>query len=239
MKLMMSKVKANAKWNGLTNGQRARLEEWLFEERLGYRTVWERAVKELEFKGSVSSVRRFYERTSRERVLKGFSELAEVAKSVNAAPGEVKELRLAALKVMGQLLLKGVVDSPERPGDWLPLMRMLLRSEEVESRNLLRREQMDLRRQEFRQLRVRYEYNVVEEARKHLPDLNHQEHLRKTAGTNNYLWNKLKNDARRVFFGKEIDDPLPESPEEELAQADEVALREARAKLPPNWKGKL
>ena len=64
----MAKLKSHAKWNGLSKKQRETLEEWLFEEKMGFAKAWERAKKELGFTGSVSSLRRYYGRTQEERM---------------------------------------------------------------------------------------------------------------------------------------------------------------------------
>ena len=102
----MAKVKSHAKWNGLTKKQREMLEEWLFEEKMGFAKAWERAKKELGFTGSVSSLRRYYGRTQEERMLAGFAESARVMASVNKAPVDAEGLRDSGMKVAAQVFFR-------------------------------------------------------------------------------------------------------------------------------------
>src|SRR5579872_240061 len=136
----MRKVKANSSWNGLSDQQRETLEEWLFEERLGLREATERARKELGFTGSVSSLGRFYRRASEERLLAGFTEAQSRAEKIAGAPVSMELLRQAAMKVVGQLLLKRLAEAPEDSKGWEGLARLLLQSEENEIRRTLQSE---------------------------------------------------------------------------------------------------
>ena len=207
---LLPKVKANAKWNELSPGQQKKLAEWLLEDHLGFRVVWEKAAKEFGFKGSVSSVRRFYERMARERVLRDLVEMAQVAEVLNHAKVDLGELRRASLKVVGQLVLKRVTESPEKPESWLPLLKVLLRNEAEEQRIALRQEEMALKRRQVQEAQARHEFNLVEEMNKRLPELNWAAENRRIWAKNKYELNRIKNDARKVFFGK-TDKRLPES----------------------------
>src|SRR6266478_8832981 len=100
---IMTKVKSNASWNGLSPKQKRSLETWLFDEKLGYQKTLERARKELGFKGSVSSLRRFYSRTAQERLLAGFTEAEELAEAVDGAPVSTARLRSSGMKIVGQM----------------------------------------------------------------------------------------------------------------------------------------
>src|ERR1700728_1998530 len=156
----MTKVKSNALWNGLSVAQGETLSEWLFDERTGYRVAWERAKKEFKFKGSMSSIRRYYERTAHERLLAGFTEAGKLVRDIAGAPGDAAALRQAGLKVVGQLFLKQVAEAPERVKEWTPLAKILLQSEENENRRALKAEENAIRRGNLELARERFEYAV-------------------------------------------------------------------------------
>src|SRR5579863_9458906 len=100
----MQKVKANASWNELSVEQRATLDKWLFEERMSYAEAWPRAQKELGFKGSRTSLHRYFARREKERVLAEFKSLRDEVAAIRSAPEDATTLRAAAMKVLGQFL---------------------------------------------------------------------------------------------------------------------------------------
>ena len=79
---LMRKTRSNASWNGLSREQRGKLEEWLFEERLGFKAALERAKTELGYAGSQTSLRRFYERMKTERMLSSLTDTGRLAETV-------------------------------------------------------------------------------------------------------------------------------------------------------------
>src|SRR6185295_20134256 len=109
----MTKVRSHASWNELTPKQREQLESWLFEDRLSYDEVLKRAQTELKFKGSKSSLRRFYERTSKERLLSGFTKSRELADDVEQGSSTYR-LRRAAMKLVAQAFLNQVATAPDK-----------------------------------------------------------------------------------------------------------------------------
>ncbi len=229
----MKKVGPNAKWNGLSGKQRQMLEEWLFEDRLGYEGALERARKELGFKGSVSSLKRFYARTSEERMLRGFVQSQEQVKQIKEAPVSAEELRAAGMKVVAQLFLRQVVQAPEQVREWSRLAKLLLQSESNEIRFRLKREENELRHKSLEFAREKFHYDILEQGKKVLPQL--QELWE--AGLTEYEQNKRTNDLRRRMWPdiKNLPDLLPESEEQEKEMAAQKLIDEAERAKQHEW----
>jgi hypothetical protein len=229
----MKKVRADARWNGLSGKQREMLEEWLFEERLGYEAALERARKELGFKGSVSSLRRFYERTAEERMLRGFTQSQEQVDKIRQTPGSAEELRAAGMKVVAQLFLRQVVQAPEQVKEWSKLAKLLLQSESNEIRFRLKREDNELKHKALEFAREKFHYDILEEGKKVLPQL--QELWE--AGLTEYEQNKRTNDLRRRMWPNvpNLPDLLPESEEEEKAMAAQKIIIDAERAKQHEW----
>ena len=76
----MRKINSNSIWNSSPPERRKMFEEWLFEERVGYREAQERAFREWNVTGSLMSICRFYKRIEKERVISDMGEALETAK---------------------------------------------------------------------------------------------------------------------------------------------------------------
>lgn len=211
----MAKVKSHAAWNGLSAEQRNKLAEWLFEEKLSYNVVLERARKELGFAGSRSSVRRFYERTAGERMLSGFEEVGKLAASVNSAPINLDGLRSSGMKVAAQVFLRLVTERPDEPGAWLPLARVLGQQEKNEAWRAVKNEENGIRQEALQFSRLRFQYDTVGAAMKLLPKLQKLKEAADEGEMTVYESNKRLNDVRRGMFGDAIPELLPENEEEE------------------------
>ncbi len=211
----MQKVKSHAKWNGLSEEQRSALEEWLFEEKLGYDQTLERAQKELGFKGSRSSLRRFYGRRAGERTLEGFAESGKLMASVNGARVDVTGLRNAGMKVAAQVFFRLVTEKPEELKAWLPLAKLLAQCEKNAGWRAVKDEENEIRRATLQFSRVRFQYDTMGEAMKALPELQELKAAQAEAEMTEYEKNKRLNDLRRRMFGDAIPELLPESEEEE------------------------
>jgi hypothetical protein len=213
--LDMAKVKSHAKWNGLSKKQRETLAEWLFEEKMGYTKAWERAKKELGFTGSLSSLRRYYSRTEGERMMAGFEESARMMASVNNAPADAEALRDSGMKVAAQVFFRLVRERPEELKAWLPLARLLAQCEKNDSWRAVKDEENEIRRTALKFSQIRYQYDVMGQALKALPELQEVREAQEEEEMTVYEKNKRLNDLRRRMFGDVIPDLLPENEEEE------------------------
>jgi hypothetical protein len=211
----MAKEKSSAKWNGLSREQKSTLEEWLFEEKLSYTKAAERAREELGFKGSRSSLRRFYERRQSERMLEGFAESGRLMESVKGAPGDAEGLRTSGMKVAAQVFFKMVTEKPEELKAWLPLAKLLAQCERNNSWRAVKDEENEIRRAALQFARVRFQYDTMAEAMRALPELQDAKEAQAEAEMTVYEKNKRMNDLRRRMFGDAIPELLPESEEEE------------------------
>jgi hypothetical protein len=213
--LDMAKVKSHAKWNGLSKRQRSTLEEWLFEEKMGYAKACERAKEELGFKGSVSSLRRYYSRTADERTLAGFAESARMMASVNKAPVDTEKLRDSGMKVAAQVFFRLVRERPDELKAWLPLARLLAQCEKNDSWRAVKDEENDIRKAALKFAQIRYQYDVMGQALKAFPELQEAREAQEDSEMTVYEKNKRLNDLRRRMFGDVIPDLLQENEEEE------------------------
>jgi hypothetical protein len=213
--IYMAKVKSHAKWNGFSKQQRGTLEEWLFEEKMGYTKAWERAKTELGFTGSLSSLTRFYKRTAEERMLAGFTESGRVMASVNKAPVEAEELRSSGMKVVTQVFFKLVTEKSEESKAWLPLAKLLAQREKNEAWRAVKDEENEIRKATLKFAQIRHQYDVMGQALKALPELEEVRQAQEEDEMTVYEKNKRLNDLRRRMFGEVIPDLLPENEEEE------------------------
>jgi hypothetical protein len=226
----MKKVRSNARWNGLSAKQRATLEVWLFEDGVGYEEALRRACMELGFQGSVSSLKRFYVRRSQERVLERLVETQEDAEAIEAAPATVGLFRSAAMKLMGQLLLRQVREMPGEVKEWSALAKLMLWHEDIELRRQLKTEENALRRENLAFAKERFQFNVVRQAEKALPQLQELARARQDPKLEEYEENKRINAIKRAIFGDEVlpgsMDPENAEEEEAMRLAPEAAERE-------------
>jgi hypothetical protein len=232
----MKKVRPEASWNELSARQQQILEGWLFDERLSYDEALKRAKGELKYKGTRSSLRRFYEHTAREREASGFEEARRLAEAVNGAGVTTGILRRAGMKVMGRHFLKQVTQSPDKAKEWGPLAKLLLRNEENEWRRKLQGEENVIRRAYLDLARERFHYQAMEEAMKALPQLKELEESMKDPEVTKFEANKKMNDLRRQMFGDAIPELKPENAEEEAhPEIIEQRYREARRRQNEQW----
>ncbi len=223
----MKKVRSNARWNGLSKAQREMLEKWLFEDGLKYEEAWRRAQAELGFQGSVSSLKRFYVRRSQERVLEKLVETQEEAEAIVAAPATAGLFRSAAMKLVGQLFLRQVRDTPGEVKEWSALAKLMLWQEDLELRRQLKQEENEMRRENLAFAKERFHFNVVRRAEKVLPQLQELAEARKDPKLREYEEGKRLNAIIRNLFGSQMPKSHPESAEEEAAM--EKAARGEKA----------
>jgi hypothetical protein len=185
----MNKVRSDALWNELSAEQLETLDKWLFEEKLGYRETLSKAQKELGFKGSYSSLVRYYQRRSQERELERLLELNEDAEAVGNTPGDVKKLRVATMKMVAARAFQQVREAPEDADKWDSVVRMMveydrnetlreehevrrkLKAEEEKLRRELKAEDHKIRREAMEFAKEKFQMNMIEQALKAMPEL--------------------------------------------------------------------
>jgi len=156
----MRKLRDDSTWNQLTSEQRERLEDWLFEENLGYAGAVGRVKKKFGLEATIASIGRFYRRRARERQTLELFEAGIAAAELNDLPVSVKSLRLAAIKLAGKAALRVASEKPERSEDLQSLAKLLLLSEDVD----IRQRRLELAERWFH-------FEATAAARKDLPRL--------------------------------------------------------------------
>src|SRR5882757_5806972 len=102
----MKKTRSHASWNRLTPTQRETLDRWLFEESLSYEAVLPKAESELGYKGSETSLRRYYERRRQERLLTDLKEVVQDMTEVRGLDADPDVSRKASMHVLGAYLFR-------------------------------------------------------------------------------------------------------------------------------------
>lgn len=229
---MITKVKSTALWNQLSAAHRQTLEDWLFEQRLSYQKAWQRATRELGFTGSISSIRRFYQRAARERQLAAFTHAAKHVKQIRAAKVNTSDLCAASLKAAGMLLLQQITQSPDQFKHWLPLARLLQRHEESEHRRQALVEANALRQRRVNLACEQWQFDAIEQGQKVLPELQAIARAKRTplesAEAHRAFKQKIK-DIRMALFGRAPEAHFISTPEERTQKRAE-RLRKAAKK---------
>lgn len=225
----MKKVRSDARWNGLPREQQKTLEGWLFEDKLNYEEAWRRAQAELGFKGSVSSLKRFYARRRQERLLESLAEAQEEAQGMVDAPASAGLFRNAAMKMVGLLFLQQVRDAPQGAREWAGLAKLMLWHEDIELRRQLKTEENAIRRENLAFAKERFHFNVVRQAEKALPQLQELAEARKDPKLKEYEEAKKMNAIILRIFGSKVpkSDLQPENAEEEAAREEEERRKKA------------
>ncbi len=224
----MKKLRSDAKWNGLSAEQQQQLENWLFDEHLGYDEALDRAKQELGFDGSRASLQRFYKYKAQERLIDELKESGQEAEEVEQSGVDTGKLRKSGMKVMAQRLFRQMRD--EGIAD-VPLMaKLVLQGEANEiqrEEKEIQRASLELRRQrlEFQRETWMHSHTDETEAEKESPE----EAEAREAAEDPYAYNRRTNAMRKKMWGMEdLPDLLPESAEEEAALAAAAAAEEER-----------
>jgi hypothetical protein len=202
----MKKVRSNALWNGLTVEQRATLDKWLLEERLSITAAWERAQKEMGYKGSRASVHRYSKRRQNERVMTEFKDLRDDVAAIRNAPGDADESRAAAMKVLGQFLFRQVRQSPENVKEWGRIAQLLLQNDYNEVLRRTKAEEHRIRREAMAFAKEKFEFDMVEKALQALPQLRELAEARKDPKTKETERSERIRRIRLMMFGDEDED---------------------------------
>ena len=233
----MKKVRANALWNELSDEQRETLDKWLFGERLGYAVAWQRAQKELGFKGSKTSLHRYFARREKERVLTEFTELRDGVAAIRSAPEDATSLRAAAMKVLGQFLLQQVRRAPDKVKEWAPVADLMVRNEYNEIVREAKAREHQMRRDAMAFAKEKFQFDMIEHAVKALPQLRELEEARKDPDLKEYEENAMVNRLRREMFGV-VWEAFPESAKEEEEMLAARRERQAQKQREEEARGK-
>jgi hypothetical protein len=229
----MHRVKANALWNKLSVEQRATLDKWLFEEKLGYVAAWPRARKELGFKGSIGSLYRYYRRRHQERVTTEFTELRDEVAALSAAPMDASALWAASKKLQGRYLYQRMREAPEEIKEWVPVARLMAQNDFNELLREAKAEELKFRREQMEFAKEKFQFDMARRALKALPELRELEEATKDPHTKRYEESARLNRVMRAMFG--VHAVYPESAEEEAemlaAKKERAARREREAEM--------
>ena len=138
-------MRDDSTWNRLTPEQRETLEEWLFDENLGYAKTLERVQKKFGLEATIASLGRFYRRRAQERQVEELVTAQLTADELNDLPVSADSLRTAAVKLVGKAVLKLAAEQPEQLEQLVSLTKLLLESED----NDIRRSRLKLAEQYF------------------------------------------------------------------------------------------
>jgi hypothetical protein len=125
----MRKLREDSTWNQLSPGQRETLEDWLFEENLGYDKTLARAREEFGVEATMASLGRYYRRRAGERQVEELAEAQAAADELNGLGITVPRLREAALKLVGKAALKVATEKPAEVQQLVSFTKLLLESE--------------------------------------------------------------------------------------------------------------
>jgi hypothetical protein len=139
-----NKMRSDSTWRALSRVQREQLDDWLFEEGLGYADVLGRVQKDFGLTASKSALSRYYQRRQEERALEDLTGAERTARTVNGTPVKVAALRDSSLKLIGMRLLHSSLEGRD-VSEITRLARVLL---ENDLRNL-QRERLELDREKF------------------------------------------------------------------------------------------
>jgi len=223
----MKKLRSDALWNELTPEQLEKLDAWLFEENQSYSEILSKAQRELGFKGSDGSLRRYYQRRRQERVME---ELAET----KGSPEDVEALRVAAVKMAGTYAYQQLAETPEEVEKWGPALKLMVENDHNQTlregqklRRELREEDRKLRREAMGFAKEKFQFDTMEQALKALTQLRELAEARKDPDLRGYEENVMLNKLRREMFGV-VWEAFPESAREEEEML--AALKERKAR---------
>jgi len=153
----MRKINSNSIWNSLPPERRQMFEEWLFEERVGYREAQERAFREWNVTGSLMSICRFYKRIEKERVIGDMAQALETAQEVSQTEAKTQGMYQSGLKVVAMQFLEKAMSR----GDVKELSAL--------GRLVSDHEEREIRRGRLALARERFEFRAAKAALEQLP----------------------------------------------------------------------
>jgi hypothetical protein len=232
---MITQTKSNARWLELSEASRELINEWLFEERIGVREAWKKATTELGFKGSYSSLYRFYQQTTQARLVDRLLATKQTVAQVAKAKVDAAKLHETAMALVGQLLLQRLTETPEAVKKWVPLMRLMQRQEELQHRREFKEKELEIRQSKLELAQVSY-HNKYFKAVSDL-DIAVPNNGVRLASFSRYEHNRRMNKIRVKIYGDALRDLLPENQEEEVERlkAEQEARLEQIEKNSREW----
>jgi hypothetical protein len=219
----MNKVKSNALWNELTGDQLKALDQWLFEEKQSYETVWKKAQAQFKYKGSYSSLRRYFLRRRKERATEEFRDLRDEVAAVSSAAANPATVYQATEKLLAMFLFRQLRRSPEDMKEALSVAKLIVQNDYNELLREMKAEDQKLRREAIEFGKEKFRYDMIENAVKALPELQKVAEAMGEADSTRYR--ESTNKAKQIMFAP---DPkvLPENGQEEAEMLEAKKKRE-------------
>ena len=156
---MNSKLRSDSVFAQLTNEQIEVLEDWLFEDKLGYKEVMEKAKQEWDVKTSLTALGRFYRRLALQREEERRLETVALCLESLAAKNN-GTLQAGLLALANQCAIEFLVEHPKSMREFTGMLRALTSAGMFEMKHVefqrageeRRRRQMEQAEQEERRL---------------------------------------------------------------------------------------
>ena len=209
----MKKAKSNASWNKLTPKQRETLDRWLFEENLSYAVIFAKVPRaDLGYKGSETSLRRYYERRRQERLLTDLKEVGQDMIEVRGLDADPNLSRKVSMQMLGAYLFRVLREAPDKVKEWAPVANLLVRNDYNEIMREAKAREHQIREKAMAFAKERYEFDMMEKALQALPELLELQEAKKDPATKRYEENARWNRVRRKLFSGSVWAVRPESP---------------------------
>src|ERR1700722_9701341 len=150
----MSKMRSDCVFSKLTPEQAETLEGWLFEENMSYKEALERAQKEFGIGGSLTGLRRFYGRLSKERGRESLTDAMSMCVEA-AALGDNGTLRAGLLTMANMCAVQFFTESPRDIKQITSLLRALTSAQAQEMKRVKSQSEEDRIREGDRELALR------------------------------------------------------------------------------------
>ena len=121
---MNSKLRSDSVFAQLTNEQLELLEDWLFEEKLGYKEVLEKAQQQWGLKSSLTALGRFYRRLALQRSEERRLETVALCLESLAAKND-GTLQAGLLALANQCAIEFLVEHPKSVREFTGMLRAL------------------------------------------------------------------------------------------------------------------
>jgi hypothetical protein len=229
----MRKTRSEARWNELSPEQIEMLDNWLFEQKLSHAKAWARAQKQFGFKGSVSSVKRYFLRRQKERMITDLTELKVDVAKVEASGVEPQKVHKANMTVINGVLFRALSAAPEKVKEWAPVAQLAVQNNHDDTLRKIKDEEHKIRLQGMEFAKEKFHIEVMEKALAALPQLKQLAEAKKDPNTKRYEENAHWNRVRQAMFGMGIK-VHPESAEEEMQMLAAKRERDAKEGREPN-----
>jgi len=236
----MKKPRPDAAWAKLTPQQIETLKHWLFTDQLSYAKAHLRAKEELGYKGSVSSVARFYYRVCHETRMEELMETEASAAEFAEVPVDMEAMRISTMRLLLAMWQRQMVTEPEKAREWAWVARLSLKIEDLAIRREAIRVQEERNRLKvaaLNQQQFQWQYDQIENALKILPELKELERARKAEeGITDYAEHKRLNHIKRRLFGVHAGPNTYPENEEEEAEFRKLGYVDVND---PEWNGSM